>query len=154
MKSTVKDFLGQRDRTVWTIDADSTVYDALVKMSKKGIGALVVLENGKVAGIFSERDYARKVVLHGKSSKESTVNELMTREITFVRPENTIEECMTLLSKKHIRHLPVLEGDELIGVITIRDVLKKVIEDQQLTIQNLEDYIYGRAYGAQSYIKD
>jgi CBS domain-containing protein len=149
MKSTVKDFLGQKDRTVWTIDIDSTVYDALVKMSKKGIGALVVLDHGKVAGIFSERDYARKVVLYGKSSKESNVSELMTKEITFVRPDTTIEDCMTLLSKKHIRHLPVLEGDELVGVITIRDVLKKVIEDQQLTIQNLEDYIYGRSYGTQ-----
>jgi CBS domain-containing protein len=149
MKSTVKDFLGQKDRTVWTIDINSTVYDALVKMSKKGIGALVVLENGKVTGIFSERDYARKVVLYGKSSKESKVSELMTKEITFVRPDTTIEDCMTLLSKMHIRHLPVLEGDELVGVITIRDVLKKVIEDQQLTIQNLEDYIYGRSYGTQ-----
>ena len=149
MKSTVNDFLGQKDRTVWTIDIDSTVYDALVKMSKKGIGALVVLNNGKVAGIFSERDYARKVVLYGKSSKESKVSELMTKEITFVKPDTTIEDCMTLLSKKHIRHLPVLEGDELVGVITIRDVLKKVIEDQQLTIQNLEDYIYGRSYGTQ-----
>jgi CBS domain-containing protein len=155
MTSTVKDFLTQKDRTVWTIDADSTVYEALVKMSKKGIGALVVLDNkGKVAGIFSERDYARKVVLYGKSSKESTVSELMTKEITFAKPENSIEECMTLLSKKHIRHLPILDGDELVGVITIRDVLKKVIEDQQLTIQNLEDYIYGRSYGAQSYIRD
>ncbi|HLF34766.1 MAG TPA: CBS domain-containing protein [Cyclobacteriaceae bacterium] len=155
MTSTVKDFLTQKDRTVWTIDADSTVYDALVKMSKKGIGALVVLDKkGKVSGIFSERDYARKVVLYGKSSKESTVSELMTKEITFAKPENSIEECMTLLSKKHIRHLPVLDGDELVGVITIRDVLKKVIEDQQLTIQNLEDYIYGRSYGAQSYIRE
>ncbi len=155
MTSTVKDFLAQRDRTVWTIDEDATVYDALVKMSKKGIGALVVLDKkGKMAGIFSERDYARKVVLYGKSSKDSMVSDLMTREITFAKPENTIEECMTLLSKKHIRHLPILEGDDLVGVITIRDVLKKVIEDQQLTIQNLEDYIYGRSYGAQSYIRD
>jgi CBS domain-containing protein len=151
MKSTVKDFLGQKDRTVWTINADATVYDALVKMSKKGIGALVVLDpQGKVAGIFSERDYARKVVLYGKSSRESIVSELMTREITFVRQETTIEECMALLSKKHIRHLPVLEGDELVGVITIRDVLRKVIEDQQLTIQNLENYIYGGSYGVQA----
>jgi CBS domain-containing protein len=154
MKSTVKEFLGQKDRNVWTIDSDATVYDALVKMSKKGIGALVVLENGKLAGIFSERDYARKVVLYGKSSRESKVSEFMTKEITYVKPETTIEECMTLLSKKHIRHLPVMEGEDLVGVITIRDVLKKVIEDQQLTIQNLEDYIYGRAYGAQSYIKE
>jgi len=145
MKSTVKELLDLKDKTVWTIEADATVYDALVKMSKKGVGALVVLDaDGKVVGIFSERDYARKVVLYGKTSKESKVSELMTRELTVANPETSIEECMTLLSKKHIRHLPVLDGEELIGVITIRDVLKQIIDDQQLTIQNLEDYIYGR----------
>ena len=145
MKSTVKELLAQKDKTVWTIEADATVYDALVKMAKKGVGALVVVDNnGKVVGIFSERDYARKVVLYGKSSKDSKVDELMTKELTVAKPESTIEDCMTLLSKKHIRHLPVLDGEDLIGVITIRDVLKQIIDDQQLTIQNLEDYIYGR----------
>lgn len=145
MKTTVKEFLDHKDKTVWTIDSEATVYDALVKMAKKDIGALVVInKTNKVVGIFSERDYARKVVLYGKTSKESMVNELMTREITVAKPESTLDECMQLLSKKHIRHLPVLEGEELVGVVTIRDVLKQIIEDQQLTIHNLEDYIYGR----------
>lgn len=145
MKSTVKELLAQKDKTVWTIEADATVYDALVKMAKKDVGALVVIDStNKVAGIFSERDYARKVALYGKTSKDLKVSDLMTKELTVADPDSSIEECMTLLSQRHIRHLPILDGEDLIGVITIRDVLKQIIEDQQLTIQNLEDYIYGR----------
>ena len=145
MKSTVKELLAQKDKTVWTIETDATVYDALVKMAKKDVGALVVIDsNSKVTGIFSERDYARKVALYGKTSKDLKVSDLMTKELTVADPNSSIEECMTLLSQRHIRHLPILEGENLIGVITIRDVLKQIIEDQQLTIQNLEDYIYGR----------
>ena len=145
MKSTVKELLAQKDKTVWTIEADATVYDALVKMAKKDVGALVVIDsNGKVVGIFSERDYARKVALYGKTSKDLKVSDLMTKELTVADPDSSIEERMTLLSQKHIRHLPILEGENLVGVITVRDVLKQIIEDQQLTIQNLEDYIYGR----------
>jgi CBS domain-containing protein len=145
MKSTVKELLAQKDKTVWTIEADATVYDALVKMAKKDVGALVVIDsNNKVVGIFSERDYARKVALYGKTSKDLKVSDLMTKELTVADPDSSIEECMTLLSQRHIRHLPILDGEDLIGVITIRDVLKQIIDDQQLTIQNLEDYIYGR----------
>ena len=145
MKSTVKELLAQKDKTVWTIEADATVYDALVKMAKKDVGALVVNDsNNKVVGIFSERDYARKVALYGKTSKDLKVSDLMTKELTVADPDSSIEECMTLLSQRHIRHLPILDGEDLIGVITIRDVLKQIIDDQQLTIQNLEDYIYGR----------
>jgi CBS domain-containing protein len=145
MKSTVKEILDEKGGEVWTINSDETVYEALVKMSKKDVGALVVMENSKLAGIFSERDYARKVVLYGKTSKESTVGELMTREVTVIRLETSIEECMTLITKKHIRHLPVMDGDKFIGIISIGDVVSRIIWDQELTIKNLEDYIYGKS---------
>ncbi|HLF34767.1 MAG TPA: CBS domain-containing protein [Cyclobacteriaceae bacterium] len=144
MRSTVKEILDEKGGTVWTMNSDESVYDALVKMSKKDIGALCVMENGKFAGIFTERDYARKVVLFGKSSKESTIGDLMTREVAVINQDTTIEECMTLMTKKRVRHLPVMEGDKFIGIISIGDVVNRIIKDQELTIKNLEDYIYGK----------
>ncbi len=144
MKSTVKEILSMKGENVWAIKAEESVYDALVKMSKKDVGALVVLKGEKLAGIFSERDYARKVVLYGKSSKESTVGELMSTEISVIQPDTSIEECMTLMTQKHVRHLPVMEGDKLAGIISIGDVVSRIINDQEITIKNLEDYIYGK----------
>lgn len=144
MKSTVKEILDAKGGNVWTIDATETVYEALVRMAKKDVGALVVLDKGKLAGIFSERDYARKVILHGKASKESTVKEMMSSEVTVIKPETNIEECMTLMTRKHFRHLPVMQKDELLGIISIGDVVSKFISDQEITIKNLEDYIYGK----------
>ena len=144
MKSTVKEILDVKGSDVATVNSDETVFDALVKMSKKDVGALVVLKNDKLAGIFSERDYARKIVLHGKSSKESIVGEMMSSEISVIHPDTSIEECMTLMTKKHIRHLPVLEGEKLAGIISIGDVVSRIINDQETTIKNLEDYIYGK----------
>jgi signal-transduction protein with cAMP-binding, CBS, and nucleotidyltransferase domain len=149
MHSNVQDLLESKVNQMWTINADETVYMALVKMAKKDIGALVVMEEEKVVGIFSERDYARKVVLYGKSSKDTAVRELMTKEVTYIKPDTPMEEAMALMSKKHIRHLPVIDEDKMVGMVTIRDVLNKIISDQQDTIKNLEDYIYGRSYGTQ-----
>ncbi len=144
MKSTVREILETKGNNVWSVDFNESVYDALVKMSKKDVGALVVMKDNKLAGIFSERDYARKVVLYGKSSKESSVGELMSTEISVIKPETSIEECMTLMTQKHIRHLPVVEGDQIKGIISIGDVVSRVILDQEITIKNLEDYIYGK----------
>jgi CBS domain-containing protein len=145
MKSTVKEILEDKGGTVWTINTDETVYEALVKMSKKDVGALLVMENGQLVGIFSERDYARKVVLYGKTSKESLVGELMTREVTVIHMDTSIEECMALMTQKRIRHLPVMEGNKFTGIISIGDVVSRIISDQELTIKNLEDYIYGKS---------
>jgi len=146
MKSTVKEILEEKGGTVWTINSEETVYEALVKMSKKDIGALIVMENGKLTGVFSERDYARKVVLYGKTSKESLVGELMTREVTVIHLDTSIEECMALMTQKRIRHLPVMDGNKFIGIISIGDVVSRIISDQELTIKNLEDYIYGKSF--------
>lgn len=149
MKSTVKELLEEKGNNIWTIKISNTVYDGLVMMAKKDVGALVVVDKEeKLAGIFSERDYARKVVLLGKTSKETQVGDMMTTEISAVKPENTIQECMAIMTKKRVRHLPVIEGGKLVGIVSIGDAVNRIISDQQETIHNLEDYIYGRAYGA------
>jgi len=150
MKSKVKEILAEKGSGVVTINVNSTVYDGLVLMSKKDVGALMVVDdNSKLVGIFSERDYARKIVLMGKTSKESIVGDMMSKEITIVRPDNTIQECLHLMTVKKVRHLPVLEDNNLVGIISIGDAVNRVISDQEATIHDLEDYIYGRAYGAQ-----
>jgi len=150
MKSKVKELLDEKGRGVHTIGINDTVYDGLAMLSKKDIGALVVVdENGKLAGIFSERDYARKVVLMGKTSRETKVGDMMSKEITVVRPDNTIQECLHIMTRKKVRHLPVIEEQNLVGIVSIGDAVNRVISDQEATIHDLEDYIYGRAYGAQ-----
>jgi CBS domain-containing protein len=139
----VRDVLETKGHDVWTISPDASVFEALQLMANKGVGALVVLERDNVVGIISERDYARAVELRGKSSRETTVGEIMTRKVAYVRPENTIEECMAVMTHKRIRHLPVLQGDRLAGVISIGDVVKAIISEQQFVIQQLENYIAG-----------
>ncbi|MCX7916239.1 MAG: CBS domain-containing protein, partial [Verrucomicrobiae bacterium] len=121
----------------------ATVYEALQLMAEKNIGAVVVLEQGRVVGIFSERDYARKVVLQGKASRTTTVGEVMTRDVLHAKPEDSIEDCMSLMTAKRHRHLPVMEGDRLIGLVSIGDVVKAIISDRELTIRELERYITG-----------
>ncbi|HEY66629.1 MAG TPA: CBS domain-containing protein [Caldilineae bacterium] len=143
----VKDILNVKGRDVWSVSPDATVYEALQLMADKNIGAVLVVEEGEVVGILSERDYARKVILKGRSSLNTPVKEIMTSKVYYVSPEQTIEECMTLMTEKRIRHLPVLEDGRLVGIISIGDVVKAIISDQQVTIQQLENYILGRGYG-------
>jgi CBS domain-containing protein len=141
---TVRHMRKAKGHGVWTVAPDSTVYDALTIMADKDVGALLVVENGEVVGIISERDYARSVVLKGKSSKETLVRDIMTARVVYVRPDNTIDECMALMTHKRIRHLPVMEGNRLAGVISIGDVVKTIISEQQFRIEQLENYIMGR----------
>jgi CBS domain-containing protein len=136
--------LQTKGQDIWSITPDALVIDALKLMAEKRVGALLVLEAGQVVGIISERDYARKVSLLGKSSKTTPVREIMTEKVVYVRPEQTIEDCMALMTDKRIRHLPVLADDQLIGVISIGDVVKAVISEQEFIIAQLENYIIGR----------
>lgn len=141
--SSVKQLLGVKGSHVWTTEPDATVYQALTIMAKENVGALVVVEGQRVVGIFSERDYARKVILKDRSSKETRVREIMTSRVVRVGLEQTIQECMALMTQKHSRHLPVLEDGRLVGLISIGDVVKAIISEQAFTIERLEDYIMG-----------
>ncbi len=141
---TVLDVLKRKGNEVFSATPDTFVFDALKVMSDENVGALLVLSKGKLVGIFSERDYARKVILKGKSSRETVVQEIMTEEVYTVRPDQNIRECMELMTNRQIRHLPVMEGQKLAGVISIGDVVKCIIEDQKDTIDKLETYITGR----------
>lgn len=140
---TVQQLLDSKAHRLVSVSPDTTVYDALKLMADKEIGAVVVLDGERLAGIFSERDYARKVILFGKSSRETRVSEIMTSKVVCVRPSNTVDECMALMTDKRIRHLPVLEGKRVIGVISIGDVVKEMLAEQQFIIQQLEHYIAG-----------
>ena len=142
MKS-VKQILQDKENEVWKVTPDTTVFDALELMAEKNIGALLVLEADKLIGIFSERDYARKVILKGKASRNTHIKEIMSTKVLYVGPDQSIEECMALMTDKHIRHLPVLTGDELLGIISIGDVVKAIISEQEITIHWLEKYISG-----------
>ncbi|MBI1807817.1 MAG: CBS domain-containing protein [Ignavibacteria bacterium] len=140
---TVRQILETKGRAVWSVSPDSSVYDAIKLMADKNVGALVVLDGDRLKGIISERDYARKVILKGKSSKEIPVNEIMSSNLITIRPEQSIEDCMALMTTKHIRHLPVLEANKLAGMISIGDVVKAIISEQEYTIKQLENYITG-----------
>jgi|SRR6266508_3996232 CBS domain-containing protein len=139
----VRNILENKGRDVWTIAPDRTVFEALRTMADKNVGALLVLDGETITGILSERDYARKVILHGRSSKELMVKEIMSSKVYFVSPEQNIEDCMSLFTNKRVRHLPVLENDKLAGIISIGDVVKAVIAEQESTIKHLENYITG-----------
>jgi len=140
---TVKELLREKGSEVWTIAPKITVYEALELMSGKNIGALVVVESGNVVGMFTERDYARKVILKGRSSKTTTVGELMITDVLYVSPEDTIENCMALMTDKRLRHLPVMDNDQLAGLISIGDIVRVIISDREFTIRELERYITG-----------
>lgn len=143
MKS-IRDILRSKGAQVWSVAPKTTIFDSLRLMAEKEIGAVLVLEEGRLVGIFSERDYARKVVLKGKSSKETAVADVMTPRVVCVSPERTLDECMAIMTEKRIRHLPVCEGNRLVGLVSIGDVVKGVISDQQFMIDQLEHYILGR----------
>jgi CBS domain-containing protein len=141
--TTVSQLLRSKGSAIWSVSPATTVYEALQLMAEKDVGALLVLDEGKLAGILSERDYARKIVLKGKSSRETAVREIMTERVVCVRPDQTVEDCMALMTNKHIRHLPVLQDNDLAGVISIGDVVKAIISEQEFVIEQLENYITG-----------
>ncbi len=139
--NTVNQILDQKGRTVFTIGPDSFVYDAIAMMADKHVGALPVVEGDKLIGLISERDYARKGILQGRSSPDTKVREIMSDRVMVVPPELTTEECMALMTEKRIRHLPVVEGGDLVGVVSIGDMVKAIISEQRFTIEQLEHYI-------------
>ena len=141
---TVQSLLQAKGYAVWTITPDATVYQALRVMADKNVGALLVLEDGKLAGVISERDYARKVALRGKTSHDTFVRDIMSAGVISVRPDQTVEECMALMTDKHIRHLPVVADGRLMGIISIGDVVKSIITEQGFMIEQLTSYIVGR----------
>ena len=138
---TVGDVLRAKGSAVYTADPNDTVYHALTLMAEKNIGALVVREGERVVGIFSERDYARQVVLKGKASKDTPLRDVMTSHVVFVRSAQSLEDCMALMTDKHIRHLPVLDEAKMIGILSIGDVVKAVISEMEFLISQLENYI-------------
>ncbi len=141
---TVRQILGPKGTTVHTAAPSDSVYDALAKMAEFNVGALVVLDDGEVVGLFSERDYSRKVILVGKSSRETAVRDIMSSPVICVSSTQNVDSCMAIMTEKRVRHLPVLENDQLAGIISIGDVVKAIIEEQQFTIEQLEHYISGR----------
>ncbi len=141
--STVRELLKDKPENVWTVSPRDSVYKALQLMADKDVGAVLVVENETLVGIFTERDYARKVILKAKASRDTSVGELMTEAVLFVRLEQTVEECMALMTEKRVRHLPVLENERLIGIISIGDVVRKRISEHEFLIHQLENYITG-----------
>ena len=140
---TVKELLDEKGREVWSVHPDTSVFDALKLMADKNLGALAVIADGRLVGMFSERDYTRKVVLLGRASRDTAVSEIMETRVVYAGPENTVEECMALMTDKRVRHLPVFQGEELVGLISIGDVVKEMISEQQFIIEQLERYIHG-----------
>jgi len=140
---TIKQLLDQKGREVYTIGPEESVFEAIRRMAERGIGALVVVEGEEPVGIVTERDYARKVILKGRSSKETPVREIMSAPVIFIRPEQTIEEAMALMTEKKIRHLPVLDQGRLGGMVSIGDVVRAIIENQRFVIDQLTSYIQG-----------
>jgi CBS domain-containing protein len=138
--TTIRQIL-DRKRDVYAIDPDATVLEALKLLGEKNVGALLVMKGDGLVGIFSERDYARRMILHGRSSKETAVREVMTTEVFTISPEATAGECMAHMTDRHIRHLPVIEGGRVTGVISIGDIVRAVMEDMRFTIRQLESYI-------------
>ncbi|MBI2539635.1 MAG: CBS domain-containing protein [Deltaproteobacteria bacterium] len=139
----VKDILDVKGREIWSIAPDISVYDAMKLMADKEIGSLMVMEGTKLVGIISERDYARKVILQGRSSRTTQVKEIMTSRVVYAQPDQNIEECMALVTEKRVRHLPVIDEGQLVGVISIGDLVKSIISEQKFIIEQLERYIRG-----------
>ena len=137
----VKQLLQGKGHDVWSIGPEASVYDAIAKMAQEEVGALVVLEGELLVGVVSERDYARKVVLQGRSSRDTKTKDIMTTRVAYARPDQSVEDCMAMMTEKRIRHLPVMDGDKLLGVISIGDLVKYIIEEQKHVIEQLEQYI-------------
>jgi CBS domain-containing protein len=142
--NTVNQILKEKGQSVWTVEKNATVFEAMSIMADKHVGSLVVYDQGKLAGIISERDYARKVALKGKASRELPVSEVMSSPVTCVTATKTVKQCMAIMTDKHIRHLPVVtDGGELMGVISNRDLVQSIIAEQKFEIEQLEHYISG-----------
>jgi CBS domain-containing protein len=139
---TVRQLLQSKQGQIWSIDPDLLVFDALKEMALREVGALLVIRDGKICGVISERDYARKVLLKGRTARDTPVRDIMSTEVVFARPEDTVETCMKRMTEKRIRHLPVEHEGEILGVISIGDLVKAIISDQQETIEQLESYIH------------
>ena len=141
--TTIAQLLNTKGDQIWSVEPKATIFEALEIMSEKEIGALLVMVDGKLTGIFSERDYARKVILKGKSSKETPVGELMTKKVFYIDSQKTINDCMAMMTAKRIRHVPVIEDNQVVGIVTIGDVVNQIISEQEVTINHLENYITG-----------
>jgi len=141
LERTVQHLLGEKGRDVWSVSSDTTVYEALEYMAEKGIGAVVVIDDGNLSGIFSERDYARKVVLMGRHSRDMKVAELMSTDVITAAMTDSVMTCMTVMSERRFRHLPVVEDGDVVGVVSIGDVVRNVIEEQRYLIDQLQQYI-------------
>ena len=139
--ASVKQLLQGKGHDVWSIGPDMSVYEAMAMMAREEVGALVVLEGEKLVGMLSERDYARKIVLQGRSSRDTKIRDIMTTRVVFARPEQSVEDCMAMMTEKRVRHLPVMDGEKLLGIISIGDLVKSIIEEQQHVIKQLEQYI-------------
>jgi CBS domain-containing protein len=140
---TVRQLLAGKGSAVHTISPSASVFEALKVMAERNVGALLVMEGTRLTGLISERDYARKVVLLGRVSKDTPVSDIMTRDVVCVDPAKGVDECMALMTERHFRHLPVMEGERIVGVISIGDVVKSLLDHQQFTIQQLERYVVG-----------
>jgi CBS domain-containing protein len=140
----IETILHHKGSKVWTISPDATVFEAIQKLAEKNIGAMPVLEKGKVVGIFSERDYTRKVALAGRSSKETQVGEIISTDVVDVTPQTTIEECMRLMTAHRIRHVPVCQGGQLVGFVSIGDLVNWIISMQSAALDQMESYLAGR----------
>jgi CBS domain-containing protein len=140
----VREILQSKGHDVWFVRPEAFVFDAVKMMSERSVGALLVMEGEKMVGIITERDYARKVVLAGKSSKQTQVKDIMTQRVLWVSPERTIEECMALMTDKKVRHLPVVENTQVVGIVSIGDLVKAIIAEQQVIIDQLQNYINPR----------
>ncbi len=141
--SFVSEILKTKGYDVWSIRPDATVFDAVKLMSERGVGALLVMDGEKLVGIVTERDYARKVILEGRSSRETPVRDVMTKRVLCVTPQQTVQECMALMNDKRARHLPVLDHKRVVGVVSIGDLVKAIIEEQQVLIEHLQHYVNG-----------
>ena len=145
MSDTVGSILQHKGNQVWSVSPDDSVLEAIGLMADKGVGALVVIADERMVGIISERDYARKVVLQGRSSKDTRVEDIMTRQVFSVGPSHTVDECLAIVTSKRIRHLPVVQGEKVVGIVSIGDLVRRVISTQGETIQYLQEYIVGRS---------
>jgi CBS domain-containing protein len=139
----VKEILEDKGHDVWSMDQGACVFDAIKLMAEKEIGALIVMDGERMSGILSERDYTRKVILMGRTSQQTLIEEIMTKEVISVSPGESVKECMTVMTDRHIRHLPVMDEGRLMGMLSIGDLVKAIIADQQFTIEQLEGYING-----------